>query len=91
MDPFKTFRLFYFDPSGALTLSLPPDKEELVQQLSHNYVAYYDNVSSLLKGFQMQLMNIEDCQIGRDFFEKSLLFWTLFAPLIDPECPIYLE
>ena len=35
------------DPCGALTLSFPKNDETLVQQLSHNYVAYYDNISNL--------------------------------------------
>ena len=35
------------DPCGALTLSFPKDVAELVQQLSHNYIAYYDNVSEI--------------------------------------------
>jgi hypothetical protein len=44
---FQEFIKDLVDPSGALTLSLPPNMAELVQQLSHNYVAFYDNVSSL--------------------------------------------
>ena len=35
------------DPCGAPTLSFPAGVAELVQQLSHNYVAYYDNVSQI--------------------------------------------
>ena len=35
------------DPCGALTLSFPKSEETLLQQLSHNYVAYFDNISSL--------------------------------------------
>jgi hypothetical protein len=35
------------DPSIIKTLSFPRDINELVQQLSHNYVTYYDNVSFL--------------------------------------------
>ena len=35
------------DPSIIRTLSFPRDVNELIQQLSHNYVAYYDNISNL--------------------------------------------
>ena len=33
------------DPSIVKTLTFPRDINELVQQLSHNYIAYYDNIS----------------------------------------------
>jgi len=33
------------DPSSIVSLTFPRDINELVQQLSHNYIAYYDNVS----------------------------------------------
>jgi hypothetical protein len=33
------------DPGIPLTLTFPRDKNELIQKLSHNYVAYFDNVS----------------------------------------------
>jgi hypothetical protein len=33
------------DPSSISTLTFPRDINELVQKLSHNYVAYFDNVS----------------------------------------------
>lgn len=35
------------DPSIVKTLTFPRDINELVQQLSHNYIAYYDNISSI--------------------------------------------
>jgi len=35
------------DPSSVLTFALPRDTTELVQQLDHNYVVYYDNVSKM--------------------------------------------
>lgn len=35
------------DPSIIKTLSFPHDVNQLIQQLSHNFVAYYDNVSKL--------------------------------------------
>jgi hypothetical protein len=33
------------DPSSVPTLTFPRNMAEVVQQLSHNYIAYYDNVS----------------------------------------------
>jgi hypothetical protein len=33
------------DPSSISTLTFPRDINELVQKLSHNYIAYFDNVS----------------------------------------------
>jgi hypothetical protein len=35
------------DPSSVLTFALPKDIFELVQQLDHNYVVYYDNLSKI--------------------------------------------
>lgn len=35
------------DPSSVLTFALPRDIFELVQQLDHNYVVYYDNISRM--------------------------------------------
>jgi hypothetical protein len=35
------------DPSAADALALPKNPDELIQQLSHNYVALYDNLSKL--------------------------------------------
>ena len=35
------------DPSSILTLTFPRNINELVQQLSHNYVAYYENLSNI--------------------------------------------
>jgi hypothetical protein len=35
------------DPSVTKTLSFPHDKNELIQQLSHNHCAFYDNISKL--------------------------------------------
>jgi hypothetical protein len=35
------------DPSSIRTLIFPRDINELVQKLSHNYIAYFDNVSSI--------------------------------------------
>jgi hypothetical protein len=44
---FQEFIKDLVDPSGALTLAFPTSLAEMIQQLSHNYVVYYDNVSSL--------------------------------------------
>jgi hypothetical protein len=33
------------DPSIVKTLTFPRDLNELIQQLSHNYITYYDNIS----------------------------------------------
>ena len=35
------------DPSSVLTFALPKDNSELVQQLDHNHVVYYDNMSRM--------------------------------------------
>ncbi|MBV9668872.1 MAG: hypothetical protein JO327_12180, partial [Nitrososphaeraceae archaeon] len=35
------------DPSSIRTLSFPRDNKELVQQLSHNYITYFDNISNI--------------------------------------------
>jgi hypothetical protein len=44
---FQEFIKSLVDPCGALTLSFPASVTELVQQLSHNYVTYYDNISQI--------------------------------------------
>jgi hypothetical protein len=43
------------DPSSILTLAFPRDINELVQKLSHNYVAYFDNVSDIPEWISDQL------------------------------------
>lgn len=35
------------DPSSVLTFSLPKDISELIQQLDHNRIVYYDNLSKI--------------------------------------------
>ena len=35
------------DPSVTPTLSFPKDSTELMQKLAHNYIAYFDNVSTI--------------------------------------------
>lgn len=43
------------DPSSISTLTFPRDINELVQKLSHNYIAYFDNVSSIPEWISDQL------------------------------------
>ncbi len=35
------------DPSRPVLFTIHANRDEFVQQLSHNYVAYYDNVKSV--------------------------------------------
>jgi hypothetical protein len=46
---FQEFIRTLVDPSTVLTFALPKDIVELVQQLDHNYVVYYDNISRMLE------------------------------------------
>ena len=41
------FKKMLIDPCIAKTFSFPRDVNELNQQLSHNYVIYYDNISEM--------------------------------------------
>jgi hypothetical protein len=43
------------DPSIIKTLTFPTNLNELIQQLSHNYVTYYDNVSKIQEWISDQL------------------------------------
>jgi hypothetical protein len=43
------------DPSSIRTLTFPMDINELVQKLSHNYIAYFDNVSLIPEWISDQL------------------------------------
>ncbi|MFL6421685.1 MAG: hypothetical protein ACJ71P_20080 [Nitrososphaeraceae archaeon] len=43
------------DPSNIRTLTFPRDISELVQKLSHNYIAYFDNVSLIPEWISNQL------------------------------------
>jgi hypothetical protein len=43
------------DPSSIHTLTFPRDINELVQKLSHNYIAYFDNVSLIPEWISDQL------------------------------------
>ena len=35
------------DPSYVKTFTFPRDSNEFIQQLSHNYIVYYDNISEI--------------------------------------------
>ena len=43
------------DPSSIRTLTFPRDINELVQKLSHNYIAYFDNMSNIPEWISDQL------------------------------------
>jgi hypothetical protein len=43
------------DPSIIRTLSFPRDINELIQQLSHNHIAYFDNISNINDWYSDQL------------------------------------
>ena len=43
------------DPSVVKTFTFPRDLNELIQQLSHNYITYYDNVSMIRPWISDQL------------------------------------
>jgi hypothetical protein len=59
------------DPSNIQTLTFPRDATEFVQQLSHNYIAFYDNVS-LIQDWISDLL----CRAvtGNSFSKRAL--WT---------------
>jgi len=58
------------DPSSQIVNSLPDDREELVQIFAHNYVAMFDNVSTL-KNWQSDLF----CRaVTGDGFSKRQLY-----------------
>jgi hypothetical protein len=58
------------DPSPAMTLSLPTDIAQLAQQMMHNYVCYYENVSDIPKKVSDAL-----CRgVTGDAFSKRELF-----------------
>jgi hypothetical protein len=43
------------DPSSIISLTFPRSNEELIQQMSHNYVAYFDNISFIKEWTSDQL------------------------------------
>lgn len=44
---FQELTKMLIDPSSVRTLTFPRDINELIQKLSHNYIAYFDNVSTI--------------------------------------------
>lgn len=58
------------DPSTMLTLTFPQDPKELIQQLSHNYLAFYDNVNRRLSDWVSDLL----CRVitGSGFSKRML-------------------
>jgi Holliday junction resolvasome RuvABC ATP-dependent DNA helicase subunit len=59
------------DPSIIRTLSFPRDINELIQQLSHNHVAYLDNISNIKEWYSDQLCR---AVTGSGFSKRQL--WT---------------
>jgi hypothetical protein len=59
------------DPSIIRTLSFPRDINELIQQLSHNHVAYFDNISNIKEWYSDQLCR---AVTGSGFSKRQL--WT---------------
>jgi len=57
------------DPSSTLTLTFPRDINELVQKLSHNYIAYFDNISKLQDWVSDQLCR---AATGSGFSKREL-------------------
>jgi hypothetical protein len=58
------------DPSMMLTLTFPQNVKELIQQLSHNYLAFYDNVNKRLPDWVSDLL----CRVitGSGFSKRML-------------------
>jgi hypothetical protein len=59
------------DPSITQTLTFPQDSAEFIQQLSHNYIAYYDNVSVIQEWISDLLCR---AVTGNSFSKRAL--WT---------------
>ena len=59
------------DPSSIINLTFPRDVNELVQQLSHNYIAFYDNVSIIRDWISNQICR---AVTGLGFSKREL--WT---------------
>jgi len=58
------------DPSSIINLTFPRDINELIQQLSHNYIAYYDNVSTIRDWVSGQICRA----VTRSGFSKRELY-----------------
>jgi hypothetical protein len=63
------FKKKLVDPSSVETLTFPRDINELVQKLSHNYVAYFDNVSKIQYWLSDQLCR---ASTGSGFSKREL-------------------
>jgi hypothetical protein len=53
------------DPDKPLLLTLPKEKEQFVQQLSHSLVLYYDNIENVHIGLMqkfVQQLQVEDIE-----------------------------
>jgi putative DNA primase/helicase len=57
------------DPSSIISLTFPRDINEFVQQLSHNYIAYYDNVSFIRDCISNQIFR---AVIGSGFPKRDI-------------------
>jgi hypothetical protein len=57
------------DPSSIISLTFPRDINEFVQQLSHNYIAYYDNVLFIRECKSDQIFR---AVIGSGFSKREL-------------------
>jgi hypothetical protein len=59
------------DPSSIRTLAFPKDIDQLIQQLAHNHVAYFDNISIIRDWISDQLCR---AVTGSGFSKRQL--WT---------------
>ncbi len=59
------------DPSTTQTFTFPRDSNEFIQQLSHNYIVYYDNVSIIQDWVSDSLCR---AVTGSSFSKRAL--WT---------------
>ena len=50
----QTFIKILVDPAKPRLLTIYNDTKEFIQQLAHNYVAFYDNISINRDGYQMK-------------------------------------
>lgn len=58
------------DPSSIKILTFPKDTNEFIQQLSHNYIAYYDNISEI----KDWISNLLCSAVTGNSFSKRQLF-----------------
>ncbi len=57
------------DPSSMRTLTFPRDTNDFIQQLSHNYIVYYDNISTIPEWISDQLCR---AVTGSGFSKRAL-------------------